>query len=160
MNAEPQNALATASQLVVTHLEERTRRGGRVYGAANNLCCRTDVLRRVPFDPHYSFAGGDRDWCARVAAAGLDLVYEPGAVVLHRQSLGLGSFWRQQVAYGRGAFRFRSARGSPLRLERPGFYGSLGLRASAAGPRVAALVLLAQAATVVGFVREAAELRR
>jgi hypothetical protein len=41
-----------------------------------------------------------------------------------------------------------------------GFYGSLGLRAAAAGPRVAALMLLAQAATAVGFVREAAELRR
>jgi len=160
VNADPESALATAAQLVVTHLEERSRRDGRVYGSANNFACRTEVLRQLPFDPAYAFAGGDRDWCARVAAAGRALVYEPAAVVLHRQRITLASFWRQQVAYGRGAFRFRHARGSPLRLERPSFYGSLGVRALAAGPGVAALVALAQTATAVGFVREAAALRR
>ena len=96
----------------------------------------------------------------RVAEGALELVYEPEALVLHRQSLGLASFWRQQVTYGRGAFRFRSSRGSSLRLERPGFYGSLALRAAGGGPAVAALVLLAQAATAAGFMREAAALRR
>jgi GT2 family glycosyltransferase len=155
LNAEPEQALAAASQLVVTHLEERSRRAGRVYGAASSFGCRTEVARRVPFDPRYAFAGGDRDWCARVAAAGFELVHEPRAVVLHRQQLTLASFWRQHVAYGRGAFRFRSARGSPLRLEQPGFYGSLALCATSEGPAVAALVALAQAATAIGFAREA-----
>jgi GT2 family glycosyltransferase len=153
--AEPATGLATASQLVVTQLEERTRRAGRVYGAASSFGCRTEVLREVPFDPRYAFAGGDRDWCARVAAAGFELVHEPGAVVLHHQELTLASFWRQHVAYGRGAFRFRRARGSPLRLDRPGFYGSLAVRAAEEGPTVTALVALAQAATAVGFAREA-----
>ncbi|HEX6700050.1 MAG TPA: glycosyltransferase [Gaiellaceae bacterium] len=157
VNAEPKNALATASQLVVTHLEERSARAGQVYGAASNFGARTEVLRKVPFDTRYTFAGGDRDWCARVAEAGFRLVREPDAVVLHRQRLSVGSFSRQHVAYGRGAYRFRSA-SRPLRLERPGFYGSLVLRAAAAGPRVTLLVLLAQAATAVGFAREARRL--
>ena len=152
--AEPSGALATASQLVVTHLEERSRRAGRVYGAASSFGCRTEVLRRVPFDPSYAFAGGDRDWCARVTAAGFELVHEPAAVVLHHQALTLGSFWRQHTAYGRGAFRFRRAQGR-LRLERPGFYGSLAVRGASAGPKVAALVAVAQTATAVGFAREA-----
>jgi GT2 family glycosyltransferase len=160
VNAEPGDALAAAAQIVVTHLEEHSRREGRVYGAASNFGCRTEVLRRVPFDTSYAFAGGDRDWCASIAAAGLELVFEPAAVVLHHQGLTLGSFWRQQVAYGRGAFRFRRARGSPLRLEKPGFYGSLVLRGASAGPAVALLVVFAQAATATGYVREALELRR
>jgi GT2 family glycosyltransferase len=155
VNADPADALASASQLIVSHLEERERRAGRIYGSANNFGCRVEVLRQVQFDPRYAFAGGDRDWCSRVAAAGFDLVHEPPAVVLHRQRLTLGSFWRQHVAYGRGAFRFRSSRGSPLRLERPGFYGSLATRAAAEGPRVALLVGMAEAATAAGYAREA-----
>jgi GT2 family glycosyltransferase len=157
MNAEPESALATASQLVVTHLEERSARAGQVYGAASNFGARIEVLQEVPFDTRYAFAGGDRDWCARVVKAGFRLVCEPAAVVLHRQRLSVGSFWRQHVAYGRGAYRFRSA-SRPLRLERPGFYGSLVLRAASAGPRVALCVLLAQTATAVGFAREARRL--
>lgn len=152
---EQASPLATASQLVVTHLEERSRRAGRVYGAASSFGCRTEVLRQVSFDRRYAFAGGDRDWCARVAAAGFELVHEPDAIVVHHQELTPASFWRQHLAYGRGAFRFRRGLGSPLRLERPGFYGSLALRAAGHGPRVALLVALAQAATAAGYAREA-----
>ena len=160
VNGEPGSAIATASQLVVNHLEERSLRDGRVFGASNNFGCRTEVLRRVPFDPRYRFGGGDRDWCVRVAATGHELVYEPHAVVVHRQLLTLASFWRQQLAYGRGAYRFRRRQGSPLRLERPGYYASLAVRAAADGPEVALLVVLAQAATAVGFVGEAARVSR
>jgi len=155
VNAEPASSLAEASQLVVAHLEERSLRDGRIYGSANNFGCRTEVLRRIPFARRYAFGGGDRDWCDRVHRAGLELVHAPDAVVLHRQRLTLASFWRQHVAYGRGAFRFRSSRGSPLRLERPGFYGSLATRAAATGPSVALLVAVAQAATAAGYAREA-----
>ena len=154
-NPDRENTLATASQLVVNYLTEHAARAGPVYGAANNVACRADVLRGIPFDPAYSFAGGDRDWCARVAQAGVELVYVPEAVVLHRQQLTLETFWHQHVAYGRGAYRFRRGQGASLRLERPRFYGGLVARGLAEGPAVGALVLLAQAATAVGFAREA-----
>jgi GT2 family glycosyltransferase len=155
LNGEPQSALATASQLVVTHLQEQTLREGGVYGAANNLGCRTEALRRVPFDPAFRFAGGDRDWCARAADAGLELVYEPRACVVHRQRLTLALFWRQQLAYGRGAYLFRRRRGAPVRLEGAGFYTGLVRRAVADGPGVGGLVVVGQAATAAGFLLEA-----
>lgn len=160
LNGAPQSALASASQLVVTYLQEQTLREGRVYGAANNLGCRTEALRRVPFDPAFRFAGGDRDWCARAADAGLKLVYEPKACVVHRQRLTLASFWRQQLAYGRGAYLFRRRCGTCVRLESVGFYSGLVRRAVADGPAVGGLVVVGQAATAAGFLLEALGARR
>jgi GT2 family glycosyltransferase len=160
LNGAPQSAIATASQLVVTHLQEQTLREGGVYGAANNLGCRTEALQRVPFDPAFRFAGGDRDWCARAADAGLELVYEPEACVVHRQRLTLASFWRQQLAYGRGAYLFRRRRGTSVRLENVGFYAGLVRRAVADGPAVGGLVVVGQAATAAGFLLEALGARR
>jgi GT2 family glycosyltransferase len=160
LNGAPQSAIAAASQLVVTHLQEQTLCDGGVYGAANNLGCRTEALRRLPFDPAFRFAGGDRDWCARAAAAGLELVYEPEACVVHRQRLTLMSFWRQQLAYGRGAYLFRRRCGAPVRLENVGFYAGLVRRAVADRPAVGGLVVLGQAATAAGFLLEALDGRR
>ena len=160
LNGAPQSAIATASQLVVTHLQVETLRRGGVYGTANNLGCRTKALQRVPFDPAFRFAGGDRDWCARAAEAGLELVYEPEACVVHRQRLTLGSFWRQQLAYGRGAYLFRRRCGTPVRLENVGFYARLVRRAVAHGPAVGGLVVVGQAATAAGFLLEALGARR
>ena len=160
LNGQPQSALAGASQLVVTYLQEQALREGGVYGAANNLGCRTEALRRVPFDPAFRFAGGDRDWCARAAAAGLRLAYEPRACVVHRQRLTLASFWRQQLAYGRGAYLFRRRRGIPIGLENAGFYAGLVRRAVADRPAVGGLVVVGQAATAAGFLLEALGARR
>jgi GT2 family glycosyltransferase len=160
LNGAPQSAIATASQLVVTHLQEQTLREGGVYGAANNLGCRTEALRRVPFDPAFRLAGGDRDWCAQAADAGLELVYEPKACVVHRQRLTLASFWRQQLAYGRGAYLFRRRRGTRVRLENAGFYAGLVLRAAKDRPAVGALAVVGQAATAAGFLLEALGARR
>jgi glycosyltransferase involved in cell wall biosynthesis len=156
VNAEPGSATATASQLVVSHLVERSVAGDRsAYGSSNNFGCRTEVFREVQFDPRYAFAGGDRDWCFRVRAEGHEVAYVPEAVVLHRQRLTFTGFVRQQLAYGRGSCRYRGAHGDAWRLERPGFYGSLLAHGFAEGPRVGALVALGQVATAAGYAREA-----
>ncbi|TMK94318.1 MAG: glycosyltransferase [Actinobacteria bacterium] len=155
VNPEEDDPLAAASQLVVTHLTAESARSSvhAVYGTANNLACTAALASEVPFDPGFSFAGGDRDWCARVVAAGRRIVDVPDAIVFHRQRLTPASFWRQHVAYGQGAYRYRRLHGSRLRLEGPAFYGRLLRRGLADGPRVGALVALTQVATAVGYAR-------
>ena len=87
--------------------------------------CRPTLHRALPFDERFPLAAGeDRDWCARLAAAGaVASRYEPAARVAHHQDLSLARFWRQQVRYGRGAHRFhRGAGAAGDRLQPPGFY--------------------------------------
>ena len=109
----------------------------------------------LPFDEDYPLAAGeDRDWCDRLAGLGIPIAYEPSAWVDHAPDLNLARYWRQQVRYGRGAYRFHRSRPagpglSPRRLHldllRAGF---------ACGVRVGALVAAAQVATAAGAARE------
>jgi len=138
-------ALADASELIAW-----APAAVQPFAPSNNLACRTSVFRMVAFDESYPDAAAeDRDWCARVAAAGHVLGIEPTARLVHRQQLTLARFMRRQLRYGRGAYRFRQgARGqSPP----PSFYLALLRRAFAHGVAVGVLVLLAQVVTAVGF---------
>jgi hypothetical protein len=151
--------VAAAAQAVTNHLAEATMdpvTGRLQFAPTSNLGCRADVCRRLPFDEGYPLAAGeDRDWCARLARAGDVLVHEPTAVVHHHQELTLRTFWRQQVRYGRGAYRFHRGQGTLRRPASAGFYASMVRRGAAeGGVRAAALVCLAQAATAVGMLRE------
>lgn len=156
VNGSADNPFAEASQLIAAALAAPTRNGGRLsFAPSNNLGCRADILALIPFDEGFPAAAGeDRDWCARLIAAGHTLVSEPEAVVVHRQQLRFADFWRQQVRYGRGAFRFRLGSGSALRLERPGFYAGLVARGFRRGVWAGMLVCIAQVATAVGFIAE------
>jgi glycosyltransferase involved in cell wall biosynthesis len=149
--------LANASQFVVDHLTDSSRESSvhAAYGAANNIAARADVYAAVQFDAGFRFAGGDRDWFARLHASGYQVAYSPTALVRHMHSLDLRSFLRQHFAYGRGAYNYRSRHGSPLRLEPSGFYTSLLMRAFRAGPSMGSVVALSQAATAAGYVTEA-----
>jgi glycosyltransferase involved in cell wall biosynthesis len=121
----------------------------RPFAPGSNLACRRELLARIPFDPGYASAE-DRDWYARVAAAGVRVEFEDGAVVRHFPKLDLPTFWRKNVRYGRGASQFRREH-AIARIERPRFYLRLVREGAAAGPRALGLVLLAQVATAVGF---------
>jgi len=83
------------------------------------------------------------------------LVFEPAALVRHHQELTAAGFWRQQVRYGRGAYRFRADHGTLLRLEAPRFYAGMLRRGLAEGSRAGALVVVAQLATALGMGLEA-----
>ena len=163
-NARPGNPFATAAQAIASHLAEATldpATGRMRFAPTSNLGCRAAALAAVPFDERYPLAAGeDRDWCARLLASGRTLVFEPTAVVGHHQELDASGFWRQQVRYGRGAYRFRSDHGTLLRWEAPRFYTGLLRRGLADGPRVAALVAVAQLATALGMGLEAGRERR
>jgi glycosyltransferase involved in cell wall biosynthesis len=123
-----------------------------VFTPSNNLACRTDVISAVPFDERYPAAAGeDRNWCERLLRSGGLLRYEPSAVLIHHHDARIGSFFRQQVRYGRGAFRFRRLGPERRSLERPRFYAQLVQRGFAEGPVTGVLVCAAQVATAAGF---------
>jgi glycosyltransferase involved in cell wall biosynthesis len=163
-NARPRDALGEASQLIANALV-RPVVGGlaeRVaFAPSSNLGCRAEVLRRVPFDETFTVPGGeDRDWCARLGEYGIPIQLEPTAVVYHHHDLTLPRFWRQQVRYGRGAYRCRRQYRGAWKLERPSFYLDLLRRAFGRGVMVGALVATAQVAAALGFFSEWARLGR
>ncbi len=155
-NARPDDVLASASETILEYVQDRARGAASTttFAATNNLACTANLLAEIPFDEAYRY-GEDRDWCARVLAAGYSLVVEPNARVFHRQDLQLTSFLRQQFGYGRGACRFRRKHAAARRLESPEFYAGLLRRGFAHGVVPGMLVGIAQAATAAGFLREA-----
>lgn len=119
------------------------------FRATNNVGASRRLLLSCPFDERFPTAAGeDRDWCARVAADGVELRTVSGAVVVHDPAPGLRRFFRQHVRYGRAA---RTLRGRGRR-EPLSFYAALVAEGARGGFRVGLLVGVAQLATAVGFV--------
>ena len=151
--AAGQSPAATAAQAITNHLTEDgldRSTGRQAFAPTCNLACRTDVLLTLPFDERYPLAAGeDRDWCARLLAAGHTLVHAPGALVDHHQELSAAAFWRRQVRYGHGAYRFHRTGGPGL--AHPRFYVGLVRRGFSAGPAAGVLVCAAQVATAIGM---------
>src|SRR5205823_4920199 len=149
------NAIVRASELIARAPALGSARDTLVFTPSNNLACAAEVLSALPFDERYSAAAGeDREWCERLLRSGRVLRYEPSAVLVHRQELDIWSFLRQQLRYGRGAFRFRRMRAAPLSLEQPRFYARLVRHGFAEGPIVGTLVCVAQLTTAAGFAAE------
>lgn len=156
-NGSADNPWAAASHLLTAYFTERT---DIPFAASNNVACTARVLAALPFDESFPDAAGeDRDWCARLADEGIEIVPVAEARVEHRHRLTPGSFWRQQLRYGRGAYRYhrRARAGRPL--ERPRFYLGLLRRGLGEGAAVAALVAVSQAAVLLGFLLEAGDAR-
>jgi glycosyltransferase involved in cell wall biosynthesis len=144
--------MAIASQLVANHLAESTRQAGAMtFAPSNNIACRASLLAELPFDTTYPAAGGeDRDWCARVVAAGHRMALDPAATVVHDARLTVRGYLHQHFSYGRGAHRFRRAHRSAGWSEPARFYVELLRKGLNCGPRVAVLIALAQVATAAG----------
>jgi glycosyltransferase involved in cell wall biosynthesis len=145
--------LAGASQTIANFLAQPAAGNSHLleFAPSCNLACRTEIVRSIKFDENYAYPGGeDRDWCARLLAAGFVIVREPRALVLHRQELSLPAFCRQQFRYGQGAFRFR--RGHPeLPRTDAGEYCALLHRGFGEGMMTGLCVCLAQVATAAGY---------
>jgi GT2 family glycosyltransferase len=154
------NAFAATSQLLTSGLQRASLRTDGTLGFAptSNLAVSRELLARVPFDASFPAAAGeDREWCARAAALGAPLRFEPAAVVRHHQDLGFGGFCRQQCRYGRGAGRYRRAGG---RLADPRTRRKLIGAAFRAGPANGLLAVLAQLAIATGYLAERAGAQR
>jgi glycosyltransferase involved in cell wall biosynthesis len=149
-------ALAAASEIVANAPAGAPppEGGPLTFAPSNNLAVSKPTFDSLPFDESYPGAAAeDRDWCARLIASGRVLHHAPGAVLVHRQQLTLRTFLKRQVRYGEGAYRFRSSHGGPPRLEPAGFYLALVRRAFRQGGLVGLLVVVAQAATALGFLK-------
>lgn len=112
------------------------------------------------FDETIAKAGGeDFELCNRWAERGWSLAWAPDAAVIHSHPLDLRRFWRQQSAYGAGAFlrrRARAARGGEFELQPSATSGilSIAVRRAIADRDTAMLLLIGlwQAANLAGFI--------
>jgi GT2 family glycosyltransferase len=147
--------LSIAHQLVGNAVAGAHGDATTFFFPTSNLACRAEVIDAIPFDETYSTIGAeDRDWYARVAAAGRRLIFEPAAVVFHFPELTPRTFVAKQFRYGRGAYRYRIRHRSG-RLERPAFYARLVRCGFDEGLAVGALVSAAQVAAAAGYAAEA-----
>ena len=158
----PSGMCTRASRLVLDYFCERQNADPARprFFPSNNLAVPKEAFETIGgFDASFPRAAGeDRDLCERWRAAGRPLVHAPQALVRHAHALAFRSFVRQQVSYGRGAFRFRAA-GPGRPLGPPAFYaGLLACPFRHAGPvrgaALAGLVLVSQAAVAAGYVSE------
>jgi glycosyltransferase involved in cell wall biosynthesis len=139
-------ASETISDYLVAHMP---------FLGSGNLGCQRRLALIESFDEDFPDAAGeDRAWCERLVAGDRRLVYEPEAVVRHYANAGLRLFWKRHYRYGRAASRLARRRSRRRMSQPPRFY--LGLLATGfrAGPRIGALVCLAQIATLAGVLRE------
>lgn len=141
-------APGAAATVRATEVITRVLASQTPFRATNNVGTSCSLLLACPFDERFAAAAGeDRDWCARLAAVGVALRTASDAVVVHDPATGLRRFWRQHVRYGRAARTLRAdGRSEPL-----SFYAALVAEGFREGPQVGLLVVLAQLATVVGF---------
>jgi cellulose synthase/poly-beta-1,6-N-acetylglucosamine synthase-like glycosyltransferase len=167
MNALPANAYSTASQMLISYLYSYYNANPEraVFLTTNNLALPTAQLRAAGgLNPTYTRAAAeDCDLCDRWLQRGWGLTYAPEAVVYHAHALTLGTFVRQHLHYGRGAFQFRLARAArhcgPVRIEPLRFYAQLlsypfTQPAGHPAPLLAALLALSQVANAAGFIAE------
>jgi glycosyltransferase involved in cell wall biosynthesis len=177
INALPENAYSSASQLLVDYLYEYYGADAAADGdgaatsppffTSNNLAVPAALFREVgEFDDSFALAGGeDREFCDRWQERGYRLLRAPDAIVRHSHGLSLATFWRQHMNYGRGAFHLRKARAfrhrDAIGLEPFSFYGRLVMYPARTGERGKAklllmtLMLVSQVANALGFVLEA-----
>jgi GT2 family glycosyltransferase len=174
-NGLPDNLYSTASQCLLDYLYEyygtsdtraiHTPTSAPAFFASNNLAVPAAAFRELGgFNESFLLAAGeDREFCDRWQEAGRDLVGADEAKIQHFHDLSFGTFCRQHLNYGRGAFHLRKARiqkgVEPFGLEPLRFYRRLlthPLRTTRL-PRAALLIALlgiSQVANAIGFLRE------
>lgn len=171
VNALPDNAYSRAAHAIGEAALAHHNGGaaGPRFFPSNNIAVPAARFAGVGgFDAGIRQAGGeDRDFCERWAERGWPLVAEPRALVRHAHPLTLRSFWRQQSAYGAGAYhhrRRRAARGGERRLQPAITSGLASLAARRALHErdwaVLALLGVWQAAGASGFAAAALSSRR
>jgi len=133
INALAGNIYSAASQAIS---DTATSHFNADHGAARFLTTSSAAMPTHSFHAIGGFdadtfsiaAAEDRDLCARWRGHGLDVVYEPDAVVYHAHPLSLSSLWRQHFNFGRGACRYHAAcaqRGDGRLKPDPRFYRKL-----------------------------------
>jgi len=158
--ANPYSAASqTIGSVATRHFNTASEVG---FVSSSNLAVPAERFREIGgFDEAFRTAE-DREIRDRWTRRGWSVVYEPRAVVNHAHEMGLASFLRQQVGFGRGAYRFHrraGIEGGSLRPD-PGFYARLLAqpfrdRGWVGGLPIASLVVLGELANAGGFCWEA-----
>ena len=162
VNALADNPYSSVAQMIIDagYVQRNYESSSLPFFTTNNLAVPAEGFRSIGgFDPTFVTAE-DRDFCARWAAHGRRIAYDPDAIVDHRHALTLRSYCRLYFGYGRGAMRFRrkhAREGRQVAIE-PNFYLStlprLALSNATAGQATARLALLGMwhLANTAGFV--------
>jgi len=164
VNRLSSNPFAATSQNLITigyaHYNRDPERAR--FFASNNLSIpRREFAQLGGFDERFRTAE-DRDLCDRWLHAGRTMTYAPECVIHHAHAMGLAGFWRQHVAYGRGAYRFHAEhrrRDPDHRIVQWPYYRTLFAsllppRGVHATPALAFALGVAQVANLLGFLRE------
>lgn len=167
VSLDPDNAWATASQLLTEHLYRWYNRDPdhARFVTSNNLGMTAATFRALGgFHTGFpSAAAEDRELAERTLRSGRPLVFAADAVVGHRHRLSAVAFVRQHWGYGRGAYRVLRVRrqaGGGMFFEPLGFYARMirrpfeehrGLR----GLWLGVLLVISQVAHTAGFLRQA-----
>ena len=168
-NPDPTNAVAVAGQVITEGVSSFFNPSGgepRFLPGLNFAVERRRYLAIGGCDPRFGrLAAEDRDFSDRWRLAGGALASCPDAIVHHEHRSTIRGFARQHVNYGRGAWRYHSAR----RLRRSGRMADdlrlhvslrrhLGPPIMRLAPRMRAKVVLLlatwQLANLVGFVSQ------
>ena len=167
VNALPHNPCSAANDRLIGFLYAHYNRDpdrAQFFTPNNMAMPRSQFLELGGFDSTMGSTGEDREFCDRWLSGGHQILYAPDAVVHHRHPLTVASFWRQQIGYGRGTYRYRRRQRQPrqgkIAPERLSFYLNL-VRfpfLHDAGSRAwlhAGLLGLSQIANALGFFLEA-----
>ncbi len=166
LNKLENNPYAEASQRLVDAIYRQANnacRKGQFFTSNNLAMARETFFTIGGFDESYRQADGeDRAFCLRWRARGGLLHHVPDAVIEHLHDLDLEGFWRQHVAYGRGAFTVHQqfpgvemARIPRVALLLDYVLGPLWRDKMKVGLIQASLAALSQLATTTGYAREA-----
>jgi GT2 family glycosyltransferase len=164
LNALTENTYSSTSQAIieVVYAYYNANPSDARFFASNNLAVPADRFRSLGgFDAMFR-TSEDRDFCDRWLHQGYPMTYAPEVVVYHAHALGFGSFWSQHFAYGRGAWRYHTARarrGSGKFRPEVKFYMNLlkypfGRDRDSKATRLFLMLLLAQTANAAGFLRQ------
>jgi GT2 family glycosyltransferase len=164
VNRLSSNPFAATSQNLITlgyaHYNRDPERA--LFFASNNLSIpRREFAQLGGFDERFRTAE-DRDLCDRWVLSGRTMTYAPECVILHSHAMGLAGFWRQHVAYGRGAYRFHTEqrkRDQAHRIVQWPYYRTLFAsmippRGVHATPALTFALGVSQVANLLGFLRE------
>jgi glycosyltransferase involved in cell wall biosynthesis len=126
VNALSANAYSSAAQMIIDagYAQQNYASSPLPFYTTNNLAVPAEGFRLVGGLDASFLTSEDREFCARWAAHGRSIDYEPAAVIEHHHHLTFWRFCRLHFAYGCGAFRFRreqARRGRPVPLQ-PSFY--------------------------------------
>jgi glycosyltransferase involved in cell wall biosynthesis len=162
LNGAPANTGAASSQMVVDAVHAHFNRDPEAptFFASYNLAFPAQAFHAVGgFNENFRYAE-DRELCERWILAGHRFAHAPDALVHHMRTLTLREFLAQHYGYGRGAWVFHRGHGAGAVADLQGVLRALvdEWRGAAGGngrAAVAAYLALSQAATAVGFTREA-----